>query len=113
MENTTTANPKSIQIELGNFAAGQKDVELRELINDERRRVVEVSIRAGSVLKRHHAVEPITVLCLKGECSFASGKDLETAVEMQPGTFLALDAGIDHEVSAGGSDVKLIVSKFK
>ena len=90
----------------------EKDVDVMQILDDERRRVIGLSIRGGCVLKRHHAEEPITVYCVSGSCRFKYGPDLDEINEMKRGTLLALDAGIDHEVEAI-SDTKLLVSKFK
>jgi hypothetical protein len=63
-------------IEFDGEHVSEKDVSVREVINDDRRRVLEISIRAGGILKRHRAAEPITVLCLSGEGLFYAGPDL-------------------------------------
>ncbi len=100
--------------ELGNFASEQleKDVTANELLNDDRRRVINIMLRAGSRLKRHNAAEPITVLCLSGTGTFHAGAELDETQEMQPGTLIALDPSIDHEVAATTA-MSFLVSRFK
>lgn len=88
------------------------DVSVRELINDDRRRVLEISILAGSKLKRHRAAEPITVLCLKGEGRFDAGAELDESTDLSRGSLIALDSQIDHEVTAI-SDLRILVTRFK
>jgi quercetin dioxygenase-like cupin family protein len=90
----------------------EKEVSARQVIDDESRRVLEISIRAGGILKRHKANEPITVLCTKGKGRFYAGSDLEESVEITRGSLVALDPGIDHEVSAE-SDLRILVTRFK
>ena len=85
---------------------------LNELFNGPFRRIVEVSLRDGAVLARHHALEPITVYCVSGSGVFTAGTHLEDSHDLRPGTLITLDAGVEHEVSAE-PDLHLIVSKFK
>ena len=112
MENLTENPPLVFQLQSGLPHSSEKEIDVLQILDDEHRRVLGLSIRGGSVLKRHHADEPITVYCISGTCQFRSGKELGTVTDMTSGTLLALDAGIDHEVRAG-SDTLLIVSKFK
>lgn len=100
------------QFETDSPYQGEKEVTFSEVINDEKRRVIDLSIRGGATLKRHHADQPITVLCLAGTCRFLYGSELESVCEMRPGTLIALDTAIEHEVQAL-SDVRLVVTKFK
>ena len=102
----------STKVDLTGTHASEKDVAASELINDENRRVLAISIRGGSALKRHRAAEPITVLCTAGEGTFRAGAELEEAIEIGPGTLLTLDPEIDHEVEAA-TDVRIIVTRFK
>lgn len=90
----------------------EKDVNMRELLNDDRRRVVEIGIRAKATLKRHHTPEPITVLCLSGTGAFTAGGEHEDSQRLRPGTLIALDASVEHEVVAD-TDLHILVSKFK
>ena len=99
-------------VELDGEHDEEKEVTVHELINDERGRVLQISIRAGGTLKRHRASEPITVLCTKGEGRFFAGNDLEESVEISQGSLLALGAEIDHEVTAD-SDLRILVTRFK
>jgi len=70
----------------------EKDITVRELVNDDRRRVIQIMLRAGASLKRHNAPEPITVLCLSGTGAFLAGSELAETQEMQAGTLISLDA---------------------
>jgi len=89
-----------------------KDIEVNEIFNGDHRRLVEVRLRNGAVLSRHKAAEPITVQCLSGSGVFTAGPDLEDVQDMQKGTLLTLEAGIEHEVTAD-PEIHLLVSKFK
>lgn len=75
------------------------------------RQIVEVLLRNGAVLARHKADVPITVYCVSGTGTFRAGSDLAESVELQAGTLLTLEAGVEHEVIAD-RDIHLIVSKF-
>ena len=99
-------------VELTGTHESEKEVAVREVMNDDRRRVLEISIRAGEILKRHRALEPITVLCTKGEGRFYAGASLEESVELASGDMIALDPEIDHEVAAD-SDLRILVTRFK
>lgn len=101
-----------INVDFDGKHESEKDVSAREVINDDRRRVLEISIRAGSILRRHCAAEPITVLCINGEGRFYAGPDLDESVDINRGTLLALDADVDHEVTAK-SDLRILVTRFK
>lgn len=85
---------------------------VKEVFNGPRRRPVRVALAAGETLKRHHAAEPIAVLCVSGEGDFLAGTDLEDTVHLSPGTLLTLEQEIDHEVRAK-SEMVLLVTKFK
>jgi quercetin dioxygenase-like cupin family protein len=85
---------------------------VKEIFNGERRRIVEVSLTGGAVLAKHHAAEPITVLCLSGNGTFRAGSDLEESQKLVPGTLITLESGVEHDVSAEPS-VRILVTKFK
>lgn len=94
------------------LAADADDVNFREVWNDSQSIGIELKIRAGAVLARHSALQPIRVQCLSGSGHFFSGNDLEFEAELSRGTVIALEAGIPHEVSAK-SELHLLVTKFK
>jgi quercetin dioxygenase-like cupin family protein len=100
------------QLGFGEINGEGGDRELNELFNGPRRRIVEVRLRNGAVLARHHAIEPITVMCLSGKGIFTAGSRLESSQDLRPGTLITLEGGVEHEVSAE-PDLHLIVSKFK
>lgn len=112
MEQQVGGTISKIDVELDNRLDQEKELGVRELINDERRRVLAISIRAGSMLKRHRASEPITVLCTMGYGRFRAGAGLDDSVEISAGTLVALDPEIDHEVTAD-SDLGILVTRFK
>jgi quercetin dioxygenase-like cupin family protein len=90
-------------------AAGK---DFKEIFNGDRRRMVEVSLTGGAVLTKHHAAEPITVLCLSGNGTFRAGSDLEESQKLVPGTLITLESGVEHDVSAEPS-IRILVTKFK
>ncbi len=99
-------------IELGRVPEGEKNKELTEIFNGARRRVVEVRLRNGETLAKHKAFEPITVLCVGGNGKFLAGKDLEEEQKLTAGTFLTLEAEVEHEVVAE-PEICILVTKFK
>jgi quercetin dioxygenase-like cupin family protein len=90
----------------------QRDKDVNELFDGPFRRLIEVRLQNGGVLSKHKANEPITVFCLSGTGVFRAGKDLEDSQELRAGTLITLEAGIEHEVTAGPA-LHLIVTKFK
>lgn len=90
----------------------EKDLEVREIYNGIRRRMVEVKMRGNAVLTKHKANEPITVFCLRGQGFFSAGKDLEEHRNLQAGDLITLESGIEHEVVAA-PEIHLLVTKFK
>ncbi len=90
----------------------EKDKQVSELFNGAFRRIVEVRLENNAVLFRHKADVPITGLCLSGSGIFTAGKDLEDSQDLRAGTFITLEAGIEHEVTADPS-LHIIVTKFK
>jgi quercetin dioxygenase-like cupin family protein len=73
--------------------------------------LIEVKLRHGEVLAKHHAAGPITVLCLAGSGMFRAGKDLDETQGLIAGSLITLEAGVDHEVVAD-PDIDLLVTKF-
>lgn len=60
-------------------------------------RVVLTVLRSGTSVEEHHAVGPLTLHVLSGVLRVRTAG---RAVEMEPGTLLALEAGLRHEVEA-------------
>jgi quercetin dioxygenase-like cupin family protein len=89
-----------------------KDLEVNELLNGPFGRILEIRLQNGAILKRHKADEPITVLCLSGGGVFRAGADLEDSQEMVAGTFITLEAGIEHEFAATPAG-SILVTRFK
>jgi quercetin dioxygenase-like cupin family protein len=85
---------------------------MTELINESFGRVMEVRLGEGGVLSKHKANEPITVLCISGSGVFRAGEGLDESQVLGPGTIIALEAGVEHDVTADDS-LGLIVTKFK
>lgn len=84
---------------------------VREVFKGEGRRLIEVKLGNNSVLSKHLAVEPITVLCLAGKGKFRAGENLEDELQLKAGTLLTLAPNIEHEVIAE-PDIHLLVTKF-
>jgi quercetin dioxygenase-like cupin family protein len=99
-------------IDLAGSQISEKDKDVSELFNGPFRRLMEVRLRNGATLSKHKAVEPITVLCLSGTGIFTAGADLEESQQIQAGTLITLEGGIEHEVTALPA-LHLIVTKFK
>lgn len=97
---------------LGGEIVSENDLEVREIYNGIRRRMVEVKLRDNAVLTKHKANEPITVFCLAGQGFFAAGEDLEERQNLQAGDLITLESGIFHEVVAE-PEIHLLVTKFK
>jgi quercetin dioxygenase-like cupin family protein len=89
-----------------------KPFEINELFNGERRRLLEIKLSNGEVLKNHKAAEPITVFCISGHGTFKAGENLEDEIELQSGTLLTLEAEIPHEIEAK-PELRLLLTKFK
>jgi quercetin dioxygenase-like cupin family protein len=95
--------------ELPDTAPG-KDV--KEIFNSDRRRILDIALAGGSVLSKHKADEPITVLCLSGTGTFRAGRDLEESQKLVPGTLITLETGIEHDVTAEPA-IRILVTRFK
>lgn len=94
------------------IAEGGREVNFREVWNDSQSIGIDLKIRAGSVLARHSAMQPIKVLCLSGSGRFTAGDNLDSVAALTCGTVVAIEAAIPHEVSAD-SELHLLVTKFK
>jgi quercetin dioxygenase-like cupin family protein len=92
-------------------APDEADKVVTKLFEGERRRILGIRLKNGAVLPKHHAPEPITVLCLEGQGTFYAGPDLEDAQPMKPGTLVALETGVEHEARAD-PEMYLLVSRF-
>jgi quercetin dioxygenase-like cupin family protein len=90
----------------------RKPFEITELFNGERRRLLEIKLSNGEVLKNHKAAEPITVFCISGNGVFKAGENLEDEIALQSGMLLTLEAEIPHEVIAK-TELRLLLTKFK
>lgn len=100
--------------ELGADTAVQQanDKAVNQLYDGAFRRIVEVRLRNHAVLSRHHADVPITVYCVSGTGIFSAGADLEDSQDLQAGTLITLEAGVEHEVIAD-PEIHILVTKFK
>jgi quercetin dioxygenase-like cupin family protein len=90
----------------------RKPSEINELFNGERRRLLEIKLSNGEVLKNHKANEPITVFCISGSGIFKAGENLEDEIILQSGTLLTLEAEVPHEIEAT-PELRLLLTKFK
>lgn len=88
-----------------------REMEVRELFNGPRRRVLDIRLRNSAVLKRHKAAEPITVQCVSGSGTFRAGPELEESIEFRPGTLITLEPDIDHEAAAN-PELHILVTRF-
>ena len=100
------------QLELGPLDGTESSKEAAEIFRGGHRSIVEVKLTGGAVLSKHHAAEPITVLCLSGSGTFRAGADLEDSQKLVPGTLITLEAGVEHDVT-GEPAVRILVTKFK
>jgi quercetin dioxygenase-like cupin family protein len=99
-------------LELGTFAPTERPKEVREIYSGARRRIVEIHLREGETLPKHKAAEPITVLCLGGNGRFEAGTGLEESIPLAAGTFITLEANVEHAVYAE-PDLHILVTKYK
>lgn len=91
--------------------SAEKDKEVREIFSGSRRRIIEIKLQNNAILPKHKAIEPITVFCLAGSGTFRAGKDLKEEMKLQTGTFLTLEAEVEHEIIAEPA-IKLLVTKY-
>ena len=78
----------------------------RVVHRDDSFRLLVVDLPPGGSLAEHAAAEPVTIHCLAGSATLDVGP---TAVELEPGRLVVLDAARRHAVrSAGG--VRLLVT---
>jgi quercetin dioxygenase-like cupin family protein len=89
-----------------------KPFEITELFNGNRRRLLEIKLSNGEVLKNHKAAEPITIFCISGSGIFKAGENLEDEFELNSGTLLTLEAEVPHEIEAK-PNLRLLLTKFK
>src|SRR6476620_5084049 len=90
----------------------EQSLTMTEILDSEHARILTVSMWEGSVLKRHHANVPITVLCVSGSGIFKAGSDLEEQRLLEPGVLISLPAFIEHEV-APTPELVIVVTKYK
>ena len=81
------------------------------LFSRDAQKVFEVKLSNSEKLARHTASAPITVLCLAGSGVFRAGDKLEEEQRLTPGTLIALDANVAHEVCAEPA-LHILVTKF-
>jgi quercetin dioxygenase-like cupin family protein len=100
--------------ELGaEFPFGEgRDMEVRELFNGSRRRILDIRLRNSAVLKRHKAAEPITVQCVSGKGTFRAGPELEDSIQFRSGTLITLEPDVEHEAVAA-PELHILVTRFK
>jgi len=99
-------------LDMGELSETAPGKDIKEIFNGERRRILDIALVGGSVLSKHRAAEPITVLCLSGSGTFRAGSDLEDSQKLVPGTLITLETGVDHEV-VGEPAVRILVTRFK
>ncbi len=99
------------KFELNSSITGDKPFEISEIFNGERRRLFEIKLINGEVLKKHQAKEPITIFCLAGNGVFKAGENLEEEIVLEAGTLLTLEASTPHEIVAK-PDLRILLTKF-
>lgn len=99
------------ELQLDVLGATARPREVSELFKAAGRRLVQVDLRGGEVLAKHHAAVPITVLCLAGKGKFRAGDGLDESQQLLPGTLITLEAGVEHDVIAE-PDLSILVTKF-
>ena len=97
---------------LGEIRAGEQKKEVKKILESSRRQILSITLRAGEVLAKHKAQEPITVFCLAGRGTFRAGRDLEDAQKLVAGTLIPLEPEIEHEVTAE-PEIHILVTKFR
>jgi quercetin dioxygenase-like cupin family protein len=88
-----------------------QQTEVTALFDGPRRKLIQVTLRDGGILKAHKAAEPITVMCVTGKGSFVeigSGEE----ICLSPGVLLTVEAEVMHEVRAEPA-VSILLTKFK
>ena len=75
------------------------------------RKLVQITLRGGGILKAHKSAEPITVQCVAGKGLFV---EIESGEEicLEPGVLLTVEADVVHEVRAE-PEVSILLTKFK
>ena len=85
---------------------------VQKLVDDEVKTILAITLKNGAILSKHKASEPITVLCFSGKGEFRAGDGMSESESLEPGTLIAVDANIEHEVRAL-PNTQIIVTKFK
>lgn len=76
---------------------------------DDRRKLVQITLRGGEVLAEHSALHPVTIHCVAGAGALTVG---EQRVHLAPGVVACLDPGVRHAVFAEPA-VSILVSFFR
>ncbi|MBZ0199720.1 MAG: hypothetical protein K8H86_07630 [Ignavibacteriaceae bacterium] len=89
-----------------------KDKEVKLLFEDELRKIAQLTLRNGMKLASHSVAEPITIQCIagSGELIVGEGEDSKS-VELNPGTFITIEANVPHDVIAKPS-ISILLIKF-
>jgi len=86
-----------------------KDTQVKVLFDGPRRKIIQITLRGGAILKAHKADEPITVQCVAG-----SGQFVEVdgdKMELTAGVLITVEPQVVHEVRAL-PQVSILVTKF-
>lgn len=111
--NLSTKNVHLIEkFELNSAVKSQKPLEVVEIFNGNRRRLLKIKLIDGEILKKHQAPEPITIFCLAGKGVFKAGENLEDEISLEAGVLLTLEANVPHELIAK-PELCLLLTKFK
>lgn len=99
-------------LDLSDISGTEQAKDVKQIFSGDRRQMIEIALTGGAVLAKHHAAEPISILCLAGSGTFQAGSDLEESQKLVPGTLITLEAGIEHDVTAEPA-IRILVTKFK
>ena len=100
------------QFEFGKIAESAKNKEVRKIFDGVRRQIISIKLRNNEVLSKHKANEPLTIFCLAGNGKLLAGKNLDEKQVLTTGTFVTLEAQVEHEVVAE-PELHILVTKFK
>jgi len=86
--------------------------EVKKRFADPRRKLVQITLREGEVLAKHHAIHPITIHCVAGRGVLRIDDTEVSTVSMAPGVVVCLDERVRHELEATPA-VSVLISFFR
>jgi len=88
-----------------------KDTEISLLSDDQRRKIIQITLRNNAELKAHVSKEPITIHCVVGKGSLVNVTNRES-FDLSSGVLITVEAEILHEVKAS-PEVSFLLIKYK